>query len=329
VLRRVLPVAAVAAATVVLVPSTASATPAQAQVDSYAGQSLFATARDVVLPNGWHATASLSESRGTNLRHGVANLYLDVWTTYPCWGDVCEAHSSASAELTDEQIDMDRSLRTASVRDVSVELVDPAAWLPDPLPEAEPWPGEDPGTGDPVPWTGEGTGGEEPWTGEDPGTGGEEPWTGEDPGTGGEEPWTGEDPGTGGEEPWTGEDPGTGGEEPWTGEDPGTGGEDPWTGEDPGAGGEDPGFPLPPEPEPMTLTVSLAFTGTGPIDRSANHYTMCGDGDRICQAIRVEAHRAAAAQLVIGDQSGDTTDGDLFFGRFIDAAAPKFVYDGQ
>jgi hypothetical protein len=240
-------------------------------VDTYQGQSLFATARDVVLPNGWHATASLSNSRGTNLRHGVANLYLDVWTTYPCWGEVCESHSSASADLSPAQVDMDRSLRTASVSDVSVELVDPATWVPDPLPD-----GEGPGNAP-------------------------EPWTGEDPGT------VVDDPGT------VVEDPGT------VVDDPGNG-EDPWT-------GEDPDVPLPVEPEPMTLTVSLAFTGTGLIDRTANHYNMCGDGDRECQAIRVEAQRAAVAQLVIGDQRGRTTDGSLFFGRFIDAAAPKFAFD--
>jgi len=228
-------------------------------VDSYHGQSLDASAQDVVLPNGWHVNASLSEIRGTNLQHGRAYLYLDVWTTYPCWGEVCESHSSADAEVPVEQVVMDRSLRTASVENVSVELVDPAAWLPDPLPDAE--------------------------------------------------------------------GPGAGGEEPWTGEDPGTGGEEPWTGEDPGTGGENPDFPTPVEPEPLTLTVSLSFTGVGPIDRTATHITMCSDGDRECQSVRVEAHRDAVAQLVLGDQTGETTAGRLFFGRHVDAAAPKYQFD--
>jgi hypothetical protein len=249
-------------------------------VDSYQGQSLYASAQDVVLPNGWHVNASFSEISGTNLRHGRGYLSLDVWTTYPCWGEVCEAHSWASAELSPNQIETDRSLRTASVRDVSVELVDPAVWLPNPLPEAEPWP-EDPGTG-------------------------------------------GEDPGAGEVEPWTGEGPGAGEEEPWTGEGPGAGEEEPWTGEDPGAGGEDPDAPTPVEPEPMTLTLSLTFEGVGPIDRTASHQTICGDGGRECQSIRVASSRAAVGHLVLGDQSGDVTVGGLFFGRDVDAAAPKF-----
>jgi hypothetical protein len=47
-----------------------------------------------------------------------------------------------------------------------------------------------------------------------------------------------------------------------------------------------------------------------------------------CQSIRVEASRAAVAEVTFG---GDTVSGEgsLFRGHSINAAAPKVVYDGS
>jgi hypothetical protein len=76
------------------------------------------------------------------------------------------------------------------------------------------------------------------------------------------------------------------------------------------------------------LSLSVVFTGTGPVSRSASHGTMCGDGSRECQSIRVEASRAAVSEVTFGDETV-TGEGSLFRGHSVDAAAPKFVYDGS
>ena len=264
-LRRVLPVAAAAA--VVLVPSAAWATPAQAPVDSYRGSSYSGFANDVVLSNGWHANAYLGEGSGTNQRQGWGFLSLEVWDPSQCpEEDGCYApHSYWSAQLTAEQVDFDRGLRTASVKNVPVELPDPT-YVPTP--------------------------------------GDEDPWIG------------GEDPGTGEVGPGTGEvDPGTGEV------DPGTGEVDPGTGEDGTLPDPDPtDFP---QPETITLSVSLTVTGTGPVDRSADHQTICGDGEGVCQSVRVYATRGALARLTLGEWSGDASSASLSYTQGIDAAERK------
>lgn len=271
-LRRVLPVAAAAA--VVLVPSAAWATPAQAPVDSYRGSSYSGFANDVVLSNGWHANAYLGEGSGTNQRQGWGFLSLEVWDPSQCpEEDGCYApHSYWSAQLTAEQVDFDRGLRTALVKNVPVELPDPT-YVPTP--------------------------------------GDEDPWIG------------GEDPGTGEVGPGTGEvDPGTGEVDPGTVEvDPGTGEVDPGTGEDGTLPDPDPtDFP---QPETITLSVSLTVTGTGPVDRSADHQTICGDGEGVCQSVRVYATRGALARLTLGEWSGDASSASLSYTQGIDAAERK------
>jgi hypothetical protein len=293
VLRRVLPVAAAAA--VVLVPSAAWATPAQAPVDTFKGSSYSGFANDIVLSNGWHAIANLGKGSDTTQRQGWGFVSLEVWDPSHCVeDDGCYApHQYWSAQLTAGQVDFDRNLRTASVRNLTVELPDPT-YVPEPV-EEDPW-----------------------IDGEDPGTGGDDPWIdGEDPGTGEVDPGTGEvDPGTGEVDPGTGEvDPGTGEV------DPGTGEVDPGTGEDDTAPDPDPSdFPQPPT---ITLSVTLTFTGTGPVAHSADHQTICGDGEGVCQSVRVYSNRAALARLTLGEWSGDASSADLSFTQGIDAAERK------
>ena len=76
-----------------------------------------------------------------------------------------------------------------------------------------------------------------------------------------------------------------------------------------------------------TVTISVVLTGTGPVSRDAYRSTECPMGGE-CQSIRVEASRAAVAEVTFG---GDTVSGEgsLFRGHSINAAAPKVVYDGN
>ena len=76
------------------------------------------------------------------------------------------------------------------------------------------------------------------------------------------------------------------------------------------------------------LSLSVVLTGTGPVSRSATHGPVCGDGSRECEAIRVEASRAAVSEITFGGETV-TGEGSLFRGHWVDAAAPKFVYDGS
>jgi hypothetical protein len=81
-------------------------------------------------------------------------------------------------------------------------------------------------------------------------------------------------------------------------------------------------------PVEETLSLSVVLTGAGPVARSASHGPVCGDGSRECQAIRVEASRAAVSEITFGTETV-TGEGSLFRGHWVDAAAPKFVYDGS
>jgi hypothetical protein len=80
-------------------------------------------------------------------------------------------------------------------------------------------------------------------------------------------------------------------------------------------------------PVEETVTISVVLTGTGPVSRDAYRSNECPMGGE-CQSIRVEASRAAVAEVTFG---GDTVSGEgsLFRGHSINAAAPKVVYDGS
>lgn len=81
-------------------------------------------------------------------------------------------------------------------------------------------------------------------------------------------------------------------------------------------------------PVEETVSLSVVLTGTGPVSRSASHGPACGDGSRECQAIRVEASRAAVSEITFGTETV-TGEGSLSRGHSVDAAAPKFVDDGS
>ena len=66
-----------------------------------------------------------------------------------------------------------------------------------------------------------------------------------------------------------------------------------------------------PQP-PQTVRVSLTFTGTDSVDRAATHGTVCGDGERECQSIRIYAQRPATGTLTFGELTG-SGDGMLAY----------------
>ena len=302
-LRRVLPVVAGAAA-VLLVPSTAVATPAPAPVENLmTGWGYTAHAEEVPLSDGRSASVTLWKYHPKGGGPSIGHLSVQLWTGYPCleypWpepGDEVDPEpvpgtcrggwTSGSVELSGAEVQLDRNLRTASV-DALVE-VPVSDWTP---------PAADDGSGGtPHPDEGE-------WT--DPGDGG---WT--DPGEG---EWA--DPGDGG---WT--DPGEG---EWA--DPGDGG---WT--DPG-GGEwadpgDGGFPPFEEPQLETVRVQVTFTGVGKLDTSATHGTVCGDGERECQSVRIDAARDGSVTGTIAGASAVQALARLTAVKGLDLAAPKFLY---
>jgi hypothetical protein len=121
-LRRSLSVVAAAAAAIAFVPGTASAAPADKPVVRYFASSYDGTA-EFVLPDGRTATASLSKFRGASTDPWRGSLNLNIST--PCSTSTsCLASTGfGSTELTGDQITFDRSLRTASVDDVSIDVV--------------------------------------------------------------------------------------------------------------------------------------------------------------------------------------------------------------
>jgi hypothetical protein len=120
-LRPALPIAT-AAAVLVLIPSTASATTEPAPVENLFSAGYYAST-EVVLPDGRKATASLGEHREANQDGWVGDLYLSAWNERDCGFWMCQDDRvSGSVVLTDDQVDFDRSLRTASVQDITVIL---------------------------------------------------------------------------------------------------------------------------------------------------------------------------------------------------------------
>ena len=119
--RRALPVA-VAAAALVFVPSTASATPDQVPV-TMVGESLYAHTT-VSMPDGRRVHASLSELQngpGSNRRAAVS---VSVSPGRYCWPtSLCGAGTGhAFVELSPDALDFDRNLAEASIIDLPVTL---------------------------------------------------------------------------------------------------------------------------------------------------------------------------------------------------------------
>jgi hypothetical protein len=75
------------------------------------------------------------------------------------------------------------------------------------------------------------------------------------------------------------------------------------------------------------VSVSLVFTGTGPVNRWAEHGKLCGDGERECESIRNYAHRDADATLSLdGVAHTVTAPNAMWFAHMVDAAVPDFEY---
>jgi hypothetical protein len=130
VLRRSLPLAALAAAVFALVPGTASATPEQAPVENIFSASYMADV-EVVLPDGRHANVTLGEYRGASQDGWSGSLSLRVWSESPCYGGyTCQTGmTSAYTGLTEDQVDFRRSLAAASATDIPVTL-ERWSWTP-------------------------------------------------------------------------------------------------------------------------------------------------------------------------------------------------------
>ena len=131
-LRRVLPVAGAAA--LVLIPSSAWAVPDSGPVFHYAYQGYFATF-DAGLPDGRHVSGTLSRY-GADPRDSSGSLVVQV--QQPCVvGGICAPPAYGFAELSGDQVEIDRGLRAASVKDVSVTLTTPSYLGPDGPPTDE------------------------------------------------------------------------------------------------------------------------------------------------------------------------------------------------
>jgi hypothetical protein len=119
--RRALPVA-VAAAALVLVPSTASATPDDAP-ETRVGESSYAYAF-VSLSDGRRVLASLSELHNGPGNARQAAVSLAVSSGRYCWPtSLCDAGTGqAFLELDPKELDFDRNLAGASVTDLPVTL---------------------------------------------------------------------------------------------------------------------------------------------------------------------------------------------------------------
>jgi hypothetical protein len=81
-----------------------------------------------------------------------------------------------------------------------------------------------------------------------------------------------------------------------------------------------------PSVDERPATISVVLTGTGDIDRTATHQTMCGDGGRECESIRVDATREAQATVTVDGATGTGT-GSLSYMKGLDVAAPKYPAD--
>jgi hypothetical protein len=95
---------------------------------AYAGY--FATA-DVQLADGRHVSASLTDYYGAN--HSASSGFLSLQVQQPCGvvppGGMCPPSASGAAELSGDQLQIDRGLRGASAENVSLMLTTPAYYV--------------------------------------------------------------------------------------------------------------------------------------------------------------------------------------------------------
>jgi hypothetical protein len=149
VLRRSLPVAAVAAAVFALVPATASATPAQAPVETFVFPQYHAASSTALLPDGRTLFVSLTEDRSRPDVRATLSVGTYREVSYPCpeWMQqpgpctVQMDSQSGSVELGEDQYDIDRSLGGAWVTEVEVPIVvgyNYGAGFPTPIEENRP-----------------------------------------------------------------------------------------------------------------------------------------------------------------------------------------------
>jgi hypothetical protein len=120
--RRSLSVVAAAAAAIAFIPGTASAAPADAPVVRYFASSYSGTA-DFVLPDGRPASATLSKFRSASNDEWRGSLGLDITTPCSTSTSCYPSTGFGRAEVPGDQITFDRSLRTASVEDVTITVV--------------------------------------------------------------------------------------------------------------------------------------------------------------------------------------------------------------
>lgn len=125
-LRRVLPVAAAAAA-LLAVPSTAFATAPQAPVENIFAAGYYGYT-DFVLPDGRHVSAGLSNYRGASQNGWSADLSLSVTSeSCPEAGPCRETYAWGDATLTEAQVAFSRNLDGASAVDVPMTMFTPSS----------------------------------------------------------------------------------------------------------------------------------------------------------------------------------------------------------
>ena len=113
----------------------------------------------------------------------------------------------------------------------------------------------------------------------------------------------------------------------WTPPSEDGGGDGEWT--DPGEGEwTDPGEEFPPfeEPETEPVAIQVVFTGSGTMDTQSEHGTVCGDGERECQSVRIYAARDGSVTGTIGGVAAPQAPARFSAVKGLDLAAPKFLY---
>jgi hypothetical protein len=126
--RRLVP-AAVAAAAVVLMPGTASATPAQAPVENIFSAGYNANVQ-VVLPDGRYVEAWMGQYRGSSADGWYREIALTVHRQQPCGSFTCWTdYAFGLTTVNEDQLHFSRNLADVSLAEVPVTL---ESWTWDP-----------------------------------------------------------------------------------------------------------------------------------------------------------------------------------------------------